>query len=978
MNKFNKLRIFLKGELHTDHLHQSIYATDASSYRELPLAVAIPKDTDDLKTLVDFANQHKIPLIPRAAGTSLSGQVVGNGIIVDISKYFTRILEINPQEHWIRVEPGVVLDELNKFLEPHGLFFGPETSTSNRCMIGGMLGNNSCGSHSILYGSTRDHTLEVKALLSDGSEVVFGNLTKELFEEKCRLQSLEGEIYRNIQRNLSDANTCELIRNEYPDPAIKRRNTGYALDLLLDTEIFSESTEKFNLSKLIAGSEGTLALVTEIKLNLVPLPPKETGVIAAHFSSLEEALHANLIALKYQPGAVELIDKNILDLTRENLSQKANRFFIQGDPEAILVIEFARQTREEIVKIASDIEDEMRKSGFGYHFPLIFGNDIKKIWALRKAGLGVLTNIPGDAKPIGFIEDTAVRVEDLPAYIKEFKELLAQHGLECVYHAHIGSGELHLRPLIDLKTQKGVDLYYTIALETAKLVKKFRGSLSGEHGDGRLRGQFIPIMLGEEIYERFREIKKTWDPSGIFNPDKIVDTPPMHTSLRYVPGEKTREVQTLFDFSKTLGFVRAIENCNGSGDCRKSHVIGGTMCPSYQATRDEKNTTRARANMLREVFNNKLIEKPFSSSEAYEILDLCLSCKACKSECPSGVDMVKLKAEFLQHYYDKKGVPFRSRIIANISRLNQWAMPFSGMYNFFVGSKYFSKVFNRLLGFSPHRKFPKLAGQTLRKSARNLFRLQEGQSEFKATVYLFADEFSNFNDVEIGIKAIRLLNHLGYRVQVPPHLESGRTFLSKGLVRKAKKIARQNIRMLKDKISAETPLLGIEPSAILTFRDEYKDFFNPGTEKEDYDDAAKLAGNVLMIDEFLAREMDRGAISKELFTSEKRNLKLHGHCYQKALTSTGATKKILSWPENFQVEEIPSGCCGMAGAFGYEKEHYDLSVAVGEMMLFPAVRNAPEDTIIVAPGTSCRHQIKDGTGRMALHPVEVLWEALIR
>lgn len=980
MDKFQELKTRLKGEFYTTELQKNIYATDASSYRQIPVAVAIPKDNEDLKTLISFANQNRIPLIPRAAGTSLSGQVVGEGVVVDISKYFTQIVELNVEEHWVKVQPGVVLDELNQFLEPHGLFFGPETSTSNRCMMGGMLGNNSCGSHSIIYGSTRDHTLEVSTLLSDGSKAIFGEINAAEFDQKCTLENQEGKIYNNIKTILQNSENQSSIRKEYPDKAIKRRNTGYALDLLLETEPFSGSKEQFNFSKLIAGSEGTLALITEIKLNLVPLPPKEKAVIAAHFQSLEDALHANLIALKYHPGAVELIDDKILELTKDNLSQKANRFFIEGNPSAILVIEFARENKEEIIEIAKNLEAEMRNSGLGYHFPVIFGGDIKKIWTLRKAGLGVLTNMPGDSKPIGFIEDTAVKVEDLPEYIKEFKSLLNKYNLDCVFYAHIGSGELHLRPLLDLKTKKGVDLYYTIALETAKLVKKYNGSLSGEHGDGRLRGEFIPLMLGEHNYQLCKSIKECWDPLHIFNPNKIVDTPKMNTSLRFEPGKKTREVETIFDFSKTLGYVRAAENCNGSGDCRKSHSIGGTMCPSYQATRDERNTTRARANTLREVMNSNL-DNPFENKDAYDILDLCLSCKACKSECPSSVDMTKLKAEFLQHYYTKKGVPLRSRLIANISKINQLAMPFSGLYNLFVSSKALSGTFNSVMGFSPKRKFPKLSKTTLKRWVKKYVNEQNENiiSNPKGKVYLFSDEFTNFNDVEIGIKAIRLLNKLGYEVMVPKHVISGRTFLSKGMVKKAKSMAIKNIDLLHDIITDKTPLLGIEPSAILTFRDEYADFF--GSEINSghpyYKKAGTLAKNCLMIDEFLASEMEKGNIPKSAFTAEKKLIKVHGHCYQKALTSTGATKQILSFPENYQVEEIPSGCCGMAGAFGYEKEHYELSMQVGEMILFPAVRAADSDTIIVAPGTSCRHQIKDGTGRTAIHPVEVLFEALV-
>ncbi|MEN8121347.1 MAG: FAD-linked oxidase C-terminal domain-containing protein [Bacteroidota bacterium] len=962
-----------EGEFYQDYSQRTIYANDASPYQEKPVAVAIPNNDEDIKKLIQFANENSISLIPRAAGTSLAGQVVGKGIVVDISKNFTEIIELNKEEHWVRIQPGVVLDELNKYLESHNLFFGPETSTSNRCMMGGMLGNNSCGSHLPIYGSTREHTIEVKALLSDGAEVLFKELNKYEFEEKCRLDNLEGNIYRGIKKMLESVENQEQIRKEFPDPDIPRRNTGYAIDILLETELFSKSSLPFNFAKLIAGSEGTLAFITEIKLNLVPAPPKEKVVMAAHFKTINESLKANILALEFKPGAVELIDKTILDITKDNASQKNNRFFIEGDPGVLLVIEFARETKEEIDDITKKLEAAFRKEGYGYHFPLVYGDDIDKVWTLRKAGLGVLSNIPGDAKPIGFIEDTAVKVKDLPNYIEEFDEILKEHGLDCVYYAHAGSGELHLRPVLNLKKQKDVELYHTVALKTAKLVKKYNGSLSGEHGDGRLRGEFIPLMLGEHNYNLLKELKNTWDPKHIFNPWKITDTPKMNTSLRYEPGQQTRDVKTIFNFSKTEGYVRAAENCNGSGDCRKSHLMGGTLCPSYQASRDEKNTTRARANMLRDVLNNPANENPFENTDLYKILDLCLSCKACKSECPSGVDMTKLKAEFLQHYYDVKGVPLRSNLVANISKINKLLSIVPQISNFFLSNKWFSSMSMKMIGFEPKRQMPLLSKTTLKKYyQKNGFK---GNNSDKK-VYLFADEFTNYNDADVGIKAILLLEKLGYNVVIPKHIDSGRTYLSKGLVRKAKKIASENIALLETYISDESPLLGIEPSTILTFRDEYLDFFAKSEPK--YEAASKIAKNSMMIDEFLEKEMKAGNIRKDIFTSETKKIKLHGHCQQKAVASTEPTKYILSWPENYYVEEIPSGCCGMAGSFGYEKEHYDLSMKVGELVLFPAVRNAKKDTLIAAPGTSCRHQIKDGTGRTAQHPVEILWDALLK
>lgn len=966
------LRDSLQGDLFTAYPDRIMYATDASAYREIPLAVARPKNTADIRTLIIYAKKHHIPLIPRTAGTSLAGQVVGKGIVVDVSKYLNKILEINPEERWIRVEPGVVLDEMNMAVAPYGLFFGPETSTSNRCMIGGMVGNNACGAHSIIYGSTRDHIISLKTILSDGSEAEFRPLTPDEFDGKCEGKSLEAAIYRNIRDLLSDPETREEIRNEYPDPAIKRRNTGYAIDQLLDCYPFSAGGQPFNFSKLLAGSEGTLAFTTEVKLNLVPLPPKEKILLCAHFSTLEEALQGNLVALKHKPGAVELMDKFILDCTIDNIEQRKNRFFIQGDPGAILIIEFARESQQELIEITARLIQDLRDSRLGYHYPVVTGADIPKVWALRKAGLGVLTNIPGDAKPVSVIEDTAVSPEKLPQYIAEFKELLAKHELECVYHAHISTGELHLRPVLNLKDPQDVKKFRAIATDTARLVKKFRGSFSGEHGDGRVRGEFIPIVIGEKNYQVLRKIKQAWDPENIFNPGKIIDTAPMDTSLRYEPGKPTRELDTIFDFSHDGGIQRAVEKCNGSGDCRKSHLIGGTMCPSYMATRNENTTTRARANILREFLMHSNRKNPFGHREIYEVMDLCLSCKGCKSECPSNVDIARYKAEFLQHYYDEHGVPLRALAIANITRLNRLGSIAPGIYNFMVSNPAISGLMKQALGMASQRPLPSLSPQPFTRWLRRYN--QELPSNLPIRkVYLFIDEFTDFNDAPIGIATVKLLNSLGYRVMAPGNAESGRTYLSKGLVRRAKAFAIENVRMFKDIISEASPLVGIEPSAILSFRDEYPDLVGPDLKQ----DAQRLSRNCLMFDEFFMREVKAGNINKEQFTSSPLKIKLHGHCHQKALSTTGPTKQMLSLPENYTVEEIPSGCCGMAGSFGYEKEHYELSMQIGELVLFPAVRKAGNDEIIAAPGTSCRHQIKDGTGREALHPIEIMYRAVL-
>ena len=970
MNKaLQSLADTLHGDLFFDNTMRTLYATDASSYREMPLAVAIPKTKADIAHLISFAASNNTSLIPRTAGTSLAGQVVGNGIVVDVSKNFTKIIELNKEEGWVRVEPGVIRDELNLFLKPHGLFFGPETSTANRAMIGGMVGNNSCGSNSVVYKSTREHLLEVTAFLSDGSEVVFNTISNDDFHAKCELTTLEGTIYKSLRSMLSNYDNQQEIRKEFPKKSIVRRNTGYAIDVLVDASPFTAGGPAFNFCNLIAGSEGTLAFITEIKLQVVPAPAKETGLLCVHFNTIDESLRANLIGLKYNPSASELIDHYILECTKENKEQSKNRFFVEGDPGAILVIEFVRETKEEILALTNAVEADMRAAGLGYHFPVLFGTDTKKIWTLRKAGLGLLSNLPGDEKAVPVIEDTAVDVNDLPAYIRDFNELLKKHGLYSVHYAHAGSGEIHLRPIINLKTVEGNQLFRTIAEEVATLVKKYNGSLSGEHGDGRLRGEFIKQMVGEKNYKLLKEVKYTWDPKGIFNPNKIVDTPSMNSMLRYEPGQSTPAFETIFRFHKQ-DILQHAEQCNGSGDCRKTHLSGGTMCPSYMATRDEKDTTRARANILREFLTHSTQQNRFNHKEIYDVMSLCLSCKACKSECPSNVDMAKLKAEFLQHYYDANGVPFRSTLIANFTATAKLGSIAPGIYNFVMQNKMLGGIIKRAVGFAVERSMPTISKQTLMAWYRKNY--VAPQHPIKR-VYLFCDEFTNYNDAHIGIKAVQLLTALGYDVVIPVHEESGRTWLSKGLVRKAKIIANKNIELLSAVVSDKSPLIGIEPSAILTFRDEYPDL---ATDKN-LEAAENLAHHSFYIDEFIAKEIQAGNITKEVFTTNAKTIVLHGHCQQKAVGSLTDSVTALSLPANYTVQTIPSGCCGMAGSFGYEKEHYDVSMKIGELVLFPSVRKNASSCTVAAPGTSCRHQIKDGTGEKALHPIEILLEALL-
>lgn len=946
------------------------------------MAVALPKTVADIKRLVRFAKQHSqenavVGLIPRAAGTSLAGQVVGNGIVVDISRYFGQILEVNAAERWVRVQPGVIRDDLNAYLKPYGLLFGPETSTASRAMIGGMIGNNSCGLHSIVWGATRDHLLEVRAILSDGAEVTFGPLTRAEFTAKCRgenvVSPLEQQLYQQTAEWLANPDTRQQIRAGYPKPAITRRNTGYALDALIAFFEDEAPTARFNFCALLAGSAGTLCFITEAKLNLLPLPPAEVALVCTHFQTLRQSLEANLVALAHGCFASELVDDYILQLTKTNIEQAKNRTFVEphpvdGDPKAVLMVEFFADSHADVAAKAEAFVAALRHQNLGYAYPILFDQDTQKPWALRKAGLSIMYNVPGAQKPANVIEDCAVDPRDLPDYIDELTEMaLNRHGLHLEFSAHAGAGELHVLPLIDLKSSAGQATFRALLADTAALVKKYGGSLSGEHGDGRLRGEFIPFMLGEANYELVRKVKQLWDPTGIFNPGKIVDTPPMNQFLRYEADKPIPQPTTIFDFSASGGLLELAEKCSGSGDCRKTELSGGTMCPSYMATRSEHDTTRARANILRHFYTNDQSES-VDSEAVKDVLDLCLSCKACKAECPSSVDMARMKAEFTQQLYAQKGVPLRARLVGNFTRLMALASIAPWAYNAIYNTPPLRRLANRLVGFHPDRTMPGLAQTTLRK----WFSPASFQSNPQGKLYLFADEFTNYNDVEVGQKAIQLLERLGYTVTIPEHAESGRTYLSKGLVNDAQQIAIRNVTLLRNLITEETPLVGIEPSAILTFRDEYPDLV-PAELKAD---ARRIAQHTYLFEEWLAREVDAKRITAASFTAEARQVKIHGHCHQKALSSLVPVKKMLSLPKNYTVQLIPSGCCGMAGSFGYETEHYDLSMQIGELVLFPTVRNTPPDVIIAAPGTSCRHQLKDGTGRKALHPAEILFDAL--
>ncbi|UIR54505.1 FAD-binding protein [Sphingobacterium sp. SRCM116780] len=946
------------------HMVRLAYSTDASVYQEMPLAVAIPKNIEDIKKLLQFAVASAVTIIPRTAGTSLAGQVVGNGIIMDISKNFNKIIELNVEERWVSVQPGVIRDDLNHYLKSFGLMFGPETSTANRAMVGGMIGNNSSGLHSIVWGDTRQNLISAKVILDDQSEVIFEQLDEGSYFKKLIQKDREGTIYRQFNELLTKEENIKAIEEGYPKRSITRRNTGYALDMV------SDKSHPFNMCRLLAGSEGTLAIVTEAKLHLRPLPPPELGLLCIHFDDMIECMHANVVALSHQPEASELVDKYIMDFTVGHPTYQYNRFFIEGDPKALLIVEFRGDTAAEVEAKAMTLKADLMNKNLGYAYPFITGDQTDLVWDVRKAGLGLIRNLPGDSQPVNLIEDCAVSPEDLPAYVNDVQNLLMEEGVHASYYAHAGAGELHIEPFVNLKSEEGIKTFRSILEKTTDLVLKYNGSLSGEHGDGRLRGEFIKKVLGRKVYTLLEEVKEIFDPRGVFNANKIVNTPPMDTHLRYDNNSNRTEIKTYFDFSKEESILRLAEKCSGSGDCRKTEITGGTMCPSFMATRDEKDTTRARANMLRQFLTNSTQQNRFDHEELKEVMDLCLSCKACKTECPSSVDVAKMKAEFLQHYYDEHGTPFRTQVIAHFTESQKLGSLVAPIYNFVVNNSFLAGLVKKTIGFAPKRSLPTVSGTTLTQWVKK----QEKNSEAKRKVYLFADEFTEYNDTTIGITTYKLLTALGYEVVIPKHIQSGRTYLSKGYVKEAKKIANKNINFLKDLISDETPLLGIEPSGIITFRDEYLSL----VDKDLYQNAVNVAKNALMFDEFLLKEIEAGRIHQEQFSSESRKIKLHGHCYQKAFHLMQTTEKLLSFPMNYQVEVIPSGCCGMAGSFGYEKEHYDVSMKVAELVLLPAVRETEESTLIAAAGTSCRHQIKDGVGRKSYHPVEILYDALIK
>ena len=942
--------------IHRDQQTRLLYSTDASMYEELPEGVAFPKSAAQFRELVLRAKREQFSITARAAGTSLAGQATTGSVVADISRHMNQRLHIDPEERTARVDPGVIRDTLNREAAKYGLLFAPDTATTNRCMIGGMIANNSCGSFSIKYGTTRDHILEIDTVLSDGSEATFKPLAPDELEEKKQLDSLEGRIYRGMLKIIEEHRSR--ILEAYPHPEIIRRNTGYALDQLCSMQPFVPEGRPFNLAELLCGSEGTLAMITSAVLNLEPVDPHRL-LLVPHFRSIREAMKATVEAVKHDPAAVELVDRIILDATKDNIEQRKNRFFLEGEPEAILIIQFDGNEIDSLTEKARSLKERLQELDLGQAFPMIVEEEkIGRVWELRKAGLGLLMGLGAEERSPSFCEDTAVRVQDLPDYVEEFQQLLDRYETNCVFYAHASVGELHLRPVIDTKTHEGVEKMKAMAEEVAELVAKYGGSLSGEHGDGRARSPYIEKVLGIEMLPILQQVKELWDPDHLFNPGKIVDPKPIDRQLRYSPGYSVPAVETEFGWHRERGFENAIELCNGAGVCRKLAESGGTMCPSYMVTREEKDSTRGRANLFRQLFSGRGRDA-FGSEELYDALDLCISCKGCKSECPANVDMARMKAEFMQGWHEQNGISLSERFFGEAARFYPLAAILPEVTNRLIHSPVGKELMKQFFNVHPARDLPSFAPETF----GNWFNKREDAPQKKNLVVLLVDLFTNYHEPQVGKAAVQFLEQSGYRVIVPEILALGRTQLSKGLVKKAKVLARKYIPRLAGWVDEGLPIIGLEPSELLTLRDEYPDLCGA-----DLRDAAQaVAENSFLFEEFAAGILeDRG-----IDPAAGDKVYLHGHCHAKALVGMEPTRKSLELA-GYQPVELDTGCCGMAGSFGYEADHYEISMNMGELALFPALRETDEDALICAPGFSCRHQIRDGTGRKAYHPAELI------
>ena len=959
----------LAGEVRFDLYSKALYSTDASLYQIQPIGVVIPKDSQDVIKTIQIASEHSTPILPRGGGTSLAGQSVGEAIVLDMSKYMNELLEVNVSERWARVQPGIVLDELNHKLKPHGLMYAPDVATSSRANVGGTIGNNSAGSHSLIYGKTIDHVMSLDLVLSNADEIAASPISSQELESKKQGETLEANIYRELCR-ICEANEAE-IRRRYP--RILRRVAGYNLDEFVTDAGSKEATpyrrdgcdenHPFSLTKILVGSEGTLATTVEAKVNLVPIP-KLTALCVVHFESLITSMEAMQPILECNPTAVELIDKTILDMARGSLEFSRLTTFIEGEPTALLAVEFYGETQAELESQLDRLEKTLRSAGFGYAFVRCFTAEEKsRVWETRKAGLGLLMGMKGDAKPVGFVEDAAVPIEHLPEYVRRFDEIVTAHDTTAAYYAHASVGLLHNRPIVNLKSETDIQKMHDIAREVRDLLMELDGAMSGEHGDGLVRSEWIESMFGPQIYQALTEVKKAFDPNGIMNPGKIVNAPPMTENLRFGADYNTVKIDTYFDFSSQDGFGRAIEMCNGVGACRKT--LTGTMCPSFIGTREEEHSTRGRANALRSIISGALPHTEFTNERLQEVLDLCLGCKACKAECPSNVDMAKIKYEVMAHYHKANGLPLHRRLFGEIGALAPLGSMLSPLSNWGVNNGLSKWIAEKLIGVDRRRDMPTF----VRPTYEQWFRKRRSRRTSDKKVVLFSDTFMNYSEPSIGKAAVELLEACGFEVLLPKKRCCGRPLISEGMLDRAIENATYNIDALRGYADEGIPIIGCEPSCTSAITDDYVELI--GTR-----DAERVAEVTCSFEEFFTQLKENGELPLE-FSPEPRDILLHGHCHQRALVGIQPTTEMLSLPAEYNVSVIDSSCCGMAGAFGYEKAHYDLSMKIGELRLFDAVREKPPDSFTLsAAGFSCRHQLEHGTGVQPKHPIEVLREAM--
>ena len=934
----------LEGEVRFDKVSRALYSTDASVYQIEPLGVVLPRSREDLIRLVRICAQFRCPLTMRGGGTSQAGQAIGAGLVADTSKYLNRILEVNAAERWARVEPGVVLDELNAALRPHNVRFAPDISTASRATIGGMMANNSCGARSVLYGKTIDHVLEQEVVLSDGSVVTFGPLDAAGLEAASAGESLAAQCYRAV-RGVAAERAPDIERRF---PKVVRRVGGYNLDE------FIRPGRPFNLARLMVGSEGTLGVVLNARVNLVPLPNAK-AVMAIQFNDLLESLAATPVILGHRPSAVEVMDKFILDHTRQSAALDGlRRSFIEGEPGSLLCVEFYGDRDEDLPPRMDAVERDLRSHGLGYRYHRVVDPAAQaQVWSLREAALGLSMAMKSEAKSLSFVEDTAVAPEKLRDYIERFQGIIRRHGTTAGVYAHASVGCLHVRPVVNMKTEAGVRMFEAIANDVSDLVLEFGGALSGEHGDGLVRSPFMRKMYRPEIYDAFCSIKRAFDPHGIFNPGKIVDAPPLTSNLRYGAGYVTPNPPTHFDYSDYGGLAGAVDMCSGLGACRKK--LAGTMCPSYMATQEEAHSTRGRANVLRLAMTGRLGEAGLGDQGVYSTLDLCLECRACKAECPVGVDVARFKSEFLADYWARHGTSLEARMLGNVRRVAAIGSRLAPLSNWLARTAPVRRLNERLLGIDRRRTLPAFQRRTLADLGP--------RADDSCDAVIFNDTFTNYYEPEIGAAALDLLRAAGVRAGLASDHCCGRPQISKGLLRQAAQLAERNTDALFPHAAAGRAILFCEPSCLSAVREDAPALLRGDTRKR----AEAVARASVLFEEFARTIVPRLAL-----LSGPPSILLHGHCHQKSMGLVPAAKSLLSMIPGAAVVDVDSGCCGMAGSWGYARDHFEVSRAIGERRLFPAVRARQSGAVVAAAGTSCRHQIRDFTGVDAVHPAVLL------